>query len=236
MAQASASICKAAEKYTPSIVTTGYSNTSTSEQLIWETRHHAQIEEDEGLSGCFGWLRPFTSFFSTTAPKRGTDRLDRLSWQCAGHIEPVVVNSPTNKLDQSIHLHARASCEESFSGSRPDRANIYKCPGIATNEEKIDIYIKNTRHDSSIDPDTQRLSLALTRIAVETARIWDIYEERASRHKQSLVEDTPSITRKLAGQALETPHTATIEDDSQPASSVDQPSTVGLLGKFIESK
>jgi hypothetical protein len=50
------------------------------------------------------------------------------------------------------------------------------------------------------------------------------------------VEDTLSSIRGLAGQALETPRTATINHDSQLASSVDQLSTVSLLGKFIESR
>jgi hypothetical protein len=47
------------------------------------------------------------------------------------------------------------------------------------------------------------------------------------------LSSTPSPLAK--SQALETPRTA-INDDSQLASSVDQLSTVDILGNFIESK
>jgi hypothetical protein len=62
---------------------------------------------------------------------RRSYRSDRLNWKFAGSNKPGVVNSRTNELDQNTHLHTGASCEESFSGSCPDRANIYKCPRIA---------------------------------------------------------------------------------------------------------
>ncbi|KAF1358483.1 hypothetical protein EJ07DRAFT_156713 [Lizonia empirigonia] len=234
MAQASASTCKAAGSDTLSIVTTEYSKNRTSEQ--W-SQHHAQAEEDKDLSCCFGWFPSFTSLFPTTAPKKRPDRFNRLSWQCAGHTKPVVVNNPTNKLNQNTHLHTCASCEESSSGSCPHRANTFQCPGLATDVEKTDLYIKNSRHDSSIDSDTQGLSLTPLALATETARIWDIYERRALlHHKQILMEDTLSLIRKSAGQAS----TASVPlhrsvDDSQLASSAEQP-FLDLDNRIFESK
>jgi hypothetical protein len=142
-------------------------------------------EEDKDLFCCFGCFPSFTLLFPTTASKKRPDRLNRLSWQCAGNTEPGVVN---------------------------------------------------TQHDCSIDPDTQGLSSTPSPLATEAAQIWDIYERRVLHHERILVEDTLSSIRELAGQAPETPRTATSNDDSQLASSVDQLSTVSLLGKFIESK
>jgi hypothetical protein len=116
---------------------------------------------------------------------------------------------------------------------------------LISQEEKPDLHIKaTTRHDSSIDPDTQGLSLKLAKLAIDTAQYWELCEKRALQRalhpEQTVAEDTLSSTRNPAGKALETPRTATThtstvyvsphgDDDSQLACSVDQPSTVDLV-------
>jgi hypothetical protein len=90
--------------------------------------------------------------------------------------------------------------------------------------------------------------LKLAKLAIDTAQHWEICEkraleralQRASHPEQIVVEDTLSLTRNPAGEALETSRTATIHastfsvpphcvDDSQLASSVDRPVTVDLV-------